>query len=339
MLRARCIRRVTAWALVLGCIILLAIVEGRYITNFILGPFDLGPSDLDSIRDVSDAPHYFARVTGSKAIDTGIQHVTIRKRGGVETGRSVSGAYYALVVGERLLVVKSGAGPLLTLEGKLTAMPPDLDRHLFNTPDMQAIRNRFYPFYLSDESFRFPGYCAIAGALIFVFLLVKYGLPSWRHLRDLSSHPVMRRVTSWGDPLHVAVEAEREARSPRYKGGGWLVTDQYLIELRFFTFNVLRLWDLLWAYKRVTKHSVNFIPTGKTYNAVLVCYGGAADVKGREKMVDEILVFAAERAPWAIFGFSKDLEKLFNKNTNDFCTAVEERRRDWAQKAPSQAKA
>jgi hypothetical protein len=336
MVRTRCVRRVIAWAVAIGCVVLLAIAEQRYVTNFILGPFDLGPSDLESIGDISDAPRYFARVTGAKAIDTGIQHIKIHKRGGVETSREVSGAYYALLVGKKFLIVKSATGMPTTVEGELTAMRPDLDRELFNTPEMQANRIRFYPFYLSDDSFRLPGYLAIAGVLVFAFLLVKYGLPAWKHLQDPSSHPLMGRVVSWGDPIQLAVEVEREARSPHHKGAGWLVTDKYLVQSTFFTFDVLRFWDLLWAYKRVTRHSVNFIPTGKTYDGVLVCYGGAAEIKGREKLVDEVLAFAAARAPWAVLGFSDELQKLFSKNTQDFCVAVEQRRRDWAQQARSQ---
>jgi hypothetical protein len=126
----------------------------------------------------------------------------------------------------------------------------------------------------------------------------------------------------------IAVEARREAASPRYKGGGWRVTDKYLIRSAPFAFDLLRLSDLLWAYKRVTKHSVNFIPTGKTYSGVLVCYGGAAEVTGREQNVDALLTFAGERAPWAIFGYSDDLNKLFKQKTEDFCAAVEQRKRE-----------
>jgi hypothetical protein len=47
--------------------------------------------------------------------------------------------------------------------------------------------------------------------------------------------------------------------------------------------------------KKVTKHTVNFIPTGKSYAGVLVCYGGGAEVTGKEKSVDAMLAFAAER--------------------------------------------
>jgi hypothetical protein len=214
-------------------------------------------------------------------------------------------------------------------------MPVELDRHLFNTPRMEAIRGRFYAYYLDDSSFRVPGYIGVVAALILVVLLVKFGLPAWRYARDVSSHPVVKRVAAWGDPLGTAVEARREAGSPRYKGGGWSVTDKYLIRRAPFAFDLLRLSDLLWAYKRVTKHSVNFIPTGKTYSGMLVCYGGAAEVTGREKNVDALLAFAAERAPWAILGYSDDLNNLFKKKPQDFCAAVEQRKREPTRQAPA----
>ena len=50
----------------------------------------------DAIGDVSTTPQYFVRVAGSKAIETGIQQMTTRKRAGVES-RSVSASYYVLV--------------------------------------------------------------------------------------------------------------------------------------------------------------------------------------------------------------------------------------------------
>ena len=331
-LRATYRRRVIAWCVVLGCAVLFALAQSRYITNFINGPFDVGQPELDSIGHVSTTPHYFVRVTGSRAIDTGIQQIKTRKRSGVES-RSVSAAYYVLVVGDRLLVVKRAEGTPTTVQGELAAMPAELDRHLFATPQLQAIRSRFYPYYLDDSTFRTPGYIGGGAALIFMTLLVMYGLPAWRYARDVSSHPVVKRVEQWGDPFSTAVEARREAASPRYKGGGWRVADKYLIRSAPFAFDLLRVSDLLWAYKRVTKHSVNFIPTGKTYSGVLVCYGGAAEVTGREKNVDALLAFAAERAPWAVLGYSDDLNKLFKQKTQEFCGAVEQRKRELASQA------
>jgi len=329
--RAMCRRRTVAWCVVLVAAVVFAVAQSRYISNFVKGPFEVGPPELDAITDVSTTPRYFVSVTGSKVIDTGIQQITTRKHAGVETSRSVSAAYYALVVGDRFLIVKRAAGMPTTVQGELAAMPAELDRHLFSTPQMQSIRGRFYPYYLDDSSFRVPGYIGIAVALILAVLLVKFALPAWRYSRDVSSHPIVKRVAAWGDPIAIAVEARREAEAPpRYKGGGWRVTEKYLIRRAPFAFDLLRLSDLLWVYKKVTKHSVNFIPTGKTYAGMLVCYGGVAEVTGKDKNVEALLTYAAERAPWAIVGYSDDLSKLFKKQTQDFCAAVEKRKRELA---------
>lgn len=331
-IRTICRRRVVAWCLVAGGALLFALGQHRYISNFIRGPFDFGQAELDTIEDVSAAPRYFVRVTGSRLIDTGIQRITTKKRAGVES-RSVSATYYALVVGDRLLIVKRSEGAATMAQGELIAMPEDLQRHLFNTPQMQAIRGRFYPYYLDESAFRVPGYIGVAVALILAVLLIRYGRPAWRYAQDAASHPVVKRAASWGDLIGTAVEARREADSPRYRGGGWRVTDKYLIQSAPFAFDLLRLSDLLWAYKKVTKHSVNFIPTGKTYACVLACYGGTAEVTGREKDVDSLLSFAAERAPWAVFGFTDELSRAFRQKTADFCAAVEQRKHELARQA------
>jgi len=102
--------------------VLFALSQSRYIKNFVSGPFDFGQPELDAIGDVSTTPRYFVKVTGPKAIETGIQQITTRKRAGVETGRSVSAAYYVLVVGDRLLVVKRADGTPTTVEGELARL-------------------------------------------------------------------------------------------------------------------------------------------------------------------------------------------------------------------------
>jgi hypothetical protein len=325
--------RTIAWCVITVAAVVFAGSQHRYVSNFLNGPFDFGQAELDAIENVAAAPRYFVHVTGSKALDTGIQQISKRKRGGVETGSSVTASYYALVVGERLLIVKRSHGAATTAVGELSAMPADLEQHLFATQQMQAIRGRFYPYYLDESAFRVPGYIGAAVALVLIVLLVKYGLPAWRYARDAASHPVVKRVALWGDPLTTAVEARREAESPRYRGGSWRVGDKYAIQSAPFAFDLLRLSDLLWGYKKVTKHSVNFIPTGKTYACILACYGGTAEVTGKEKDVDTLLGFVAERAPWAVFGYTDDLNKAFRQKNAEFCAAVEQRKREPARQA------
>lgn len=322
-------RRVIAWGILLAAAVLTAAAQQRYIYNFINGPFTLGADDLAQIHDVTTTPKYFVRVAGSKALDTGLERISVRKRNGVETSRSVSARYYALVMGDRLLLTKTSQGPLKTIEGYLEPIPFEVVTNLFNSVDVAALRPRFYPFFVNDESFRFNGYVQIAVALVFGFLFVRMAMPAWRYMKDVSSHPSVRRVNSWGDATGVAVAAEREFHSPRYKGGEWRVGDNYFVRSSIFSFDILRNSDLLWAYKRVTKHSVNFVPTGKSHNAVLICDGGTAEVAGSDQSTEALLAFVAQHAPWAFLGYSDELANAFKKSTDVFCAAVEQRKQDW----------
>jgi uncharacterized protein DUF6709 len=329
MIRTAALRRVIVWGAVLAIGVLFFLSNSRYVGNFLRGPFALDRAALDSIGEVGAAQRYFVRVTPERTIDTDIREYTTHTSAGVETSREVSGAYYALALGDRFLIAKTGGDAPTVAEGSLEPLPADLESHLFDSKEMEAIRPRFYSFYVNNESFRLPGYIAIAVALVLGLLLVKIAAPAWRYYREPESHPLLQRIASWRvDPLGVAVEAERDFNTPRFReGNGWKVGDKYLIRSAFFTFDLLRLTDLLWAYKKVTKHSINFIPTGKTYDAILVCYGGSATIKAKEKRVEEMIRFAAERAPWAVIGYSAEVAKMFNKDQRAFTAAVEARRK------------
>ena len=320
--------QLVAWGLITAVGVLIGAANTRYIGNFVRGPFAVAAADLAQVSDASAAPRYFVKVAGTRAIDTGLQEVSVETENGVETKRTVTGNYYALQVGDKLLLVKSTGGTLREVEGSLAAIPIDLDSKLFGSPDMAEARPHFYPFYLdAASSFRVPGYWGIAVAALFLALLAWKARPAWHGMQDPSRHPLVARVANWGSPVDTAAAIEREWRAPGVRRmGDWTLTERYLVRSSTFHFNVLRYQDLLWAYKKITKHSVNFIPTGKTYKAIVHCYGGSADLPGSQKKVDEMLQDTARRAPWAVVGFSAELQTLFTKQNREFCAAVEERR-------------
>jgi hypothetical protein len=205
-------------------------------------------------------------------------------------------------------------------------MQGELEARLFGTPDMNAIKQRFYPFYVDDASFRLPGYIAGAVILLTGFLAWRFGMAPLKQYLAPSTHPVARRMASWGDAAKLATQAEQESRSPLGKSRGWLVTGNYLIQSTFFTFDLHRLADLQWAYKRVT--SSNMV---KTYGAVLMMNsGGSVEIHGAEKSVDAVLDSAAQRVPWAVFGYSPEIEQHFTKDRQGFAATIEQRRRDWS---------
>ena len=332
-IRATSLRRVVVWTLAFVVFVGVATGDRRYIANFLSGPYALTRVELDSIRDVTSTPRYYARVAADRVIDTGIRQYTIHTQSGVETSREESGAYNAFVLGNRYLVVKTGPDEPAVAEGKLMPWPTELEGQLFDSKEMLSLRSRFYPFYLDSDSFRRPGFVVIAVGIVFLLLFVWQAIPAWRAWRDPERHSLLQRVVKWGDPTGIGLDAEHDYEHSLMRGkAGWRLGNKFLVRSTFFTFNVLRFHDVLWGYKKITKHSVNFIPTGRTYEAIVACYGGTATIAGKEKKVNELLNYVQQRAPWAIYGYSDQLAATFNKHRQDFARGVEQRRQEWAQK-------
>jgi hypothetical protein len=89
-----------------------------------------------------------------------------------------------------------------------------------------------------------------------------------------------------------------------------------------------RIEDIVWAYKQVTQHRTNGIPTGKTYNAQFWDrHGVRITVSGKEPVVNQALEAVAQRSPWVLAGFSPELEKTWKQNRAAVIEAVEQRRR------------
>jgi hypothetical protein len=328
-----CRRQVVAWAVFLLAGLVFVGYNARYVRNFFLGPFHLSASDLAQISDADKTSRYFVSVTGDKVVDTGVQEVTTETNNGTEENKYVSAGYYALQVGGQLLIVKNPSTPSLTVSGQLAPFSYDLSNELFTGVNSPLNSSQCYPFYLDTEGFRAPGYWGIVIAAVILFFAWIFARPALTRLRDIEKHPAVKRVRQWGDPIGISVEAEREFNGQvRYKGGNVVLTDSFAILNSFFGFNIHRFHDLLWAYKKVTKRSVNFIPTGKTYSAIFHFYGGNVGFIANEKRVAEVLQFAAGRAPWALFGYTDELNKIFSKQTREFCAAIENRRRELASK-------
>jgi len=329
MCRRECLRRVGFWVSVLAIGILILGANVRYAKNFLRGPYETSAEQLQALSSPAATSRFFVRVAGSEVLDTGIHEITVRKRSGVEVGRSVSFGYYGLLVGKRFLIVKSSSQPGATVQGQLVDFPEGLRSNLASSIGPDVVQQRVYPFLLETEGFRTAGYWAIAIVILLGLCLYGFARPALKRLQDISTHPVMQRVQKWGDLIGLSAQAEKEYRDGvYYEAGGVRVADKFVFVGGFFTFNVFRFWDLLWVYKKVIRHSVNLIPTGKTYEAVLMFYGGAANVGGKEAKVEEILQYSAQRAPWAAFGFSDEVQKLFTKQTADFCAAIENRRQE-----------
>jgi len=321
----------SVWGLALLAIGLGVILSWRYWDNFLHGPFELTPAELGSIGEVSKAPRYYVRLTGTKLQDTTVVRWDIMMESGVETGRSIGHFYFALTIGDKLLIVETPARlapSQLTQEGVLGVLPADIDKALFDFPDNQDVRRHFYPFYLAPKEFRESGYVAIFIFLIFFMFLLWYVTPVLLRLINPMTHPAAKRAASWGTLDVIAPDVERELGSPRIIiRNGWTVTDNFIIRGGPLAFDLFRFSDLLWAYGRVSVQRFNFIPVWTSCCADLIGLGGSAFIKTDQGMVNAILDFAARRAPWAYFGYSSKIQARILKDKEGICREVAERKR------------
>ncbi|PYU69110.1 MAG: hypothetical protein DMG49_14160 [Acidobacteria bacterium] len=315
MFRRECIRRLSAWAAVVLLTALTLTANLRYARNFLYGPFPVTGHELNKITDPHSTERYFVQVKGSKVVDTGLQEIEVQTRNGVEENRKVSSGYYALLVGDRYLIVKSSKPISETASGELVLLSGDIFDRMRSSVGSQRLHQDFYLLMLQANGFRENGFAAIGLAVVILMGVLFFARPVWLRLKDLSRHPAFQRIKSWGEIQSTSMESENEFKtSVRYKASGFRVADRYAFINHFFTFNLFRFHDLAWAYKLVTQRRVNFIPVGKTYTAVLVF------------KVDDMLQYAATRAPWAIFGYSDQLKAHLKKNPAEFYAQSEARR-------------
>lgn len=332
MARRTARRSVAAAALAAAAVLLVFVGQSRLIRNVFKGPFPVSPAELADIRWPGDAARYFVEVAGSDSFDTDIVRWAIEKKDGAEVRRTVTAEYFALVAGDRYLVVETdklrSAHPL-TVEGTLAPFPVELRSELekkFGRPDLSR---RFYPFYLKVGSIKGQAYGIVLVALIAGLAIFAAARPGAKVLAAPDEAPVMKKMRRWGEPFQISMAVERElSTAVDMKMGRWRITRSFLVRTEPFAFDLFRFDDLLWAYGSITRHSIYFIPTGSTFRARLRFDDGAAVIRGRREAVESLLTLAAERAPWAVHGFSEEVLERLRRDPGAFREQIARAKRD-----------
>jgi hypothetical protein len=306
----------------------LAAFNTRYFYNFFAGPFPIDRQALLATTDTGALRQYFVKVSGDNVIDTGVQEVSRNTKTGSET---VTAAFMALVLDDRFLIVKAPDDKENTeFTGYLEAMPSDVRTDIIEDIERKVpqVRGAFLPFMLNTDSFRTPGYIGL------VLGIPLFGLCIWglaraiRRSNDAAAHPIMRALGRFGPPDYVAgqIDAEMSAENP--KVGNVHLTPNWLVQASSASLSATRIEDIVWAYKQVTQHRTNGIPTGKTYAATIWDrHGVCITVTGKEPVVNQVLEMISRRTPWILAGYSADLEKAWKQNRAAMLDAVDQRRR------------
>jgi hypothetical protein len=177
-------------------------------------------------------------------------------------------------------------------------------------------------------------YVGIGFGVVVVLITGWNCLKAMRRNSEIQTTPVWRHAAVYGDVDQLAAQIEQDQLAGKTKYGKLVLTPAWAIRRSLFNTWVSPLADLAWAYKKVTKHYTNFIPTGKTYAAVLVGrHRQRIEVQMSQKKTDQLLADLAIRVPWAIFGFSNELDTAWKKDPGGFVAAVDSRRQQLAAKS------
>lgn len=324
-------RLILASLVVAGGLAWLATQAG-YFREYFQGPTTVQAAALEKMSSPEAAPRRWVRVQAQRVEDLGLTEVTVRSKRGVERSRSVSAAYFAAVLDNKVLLVRMPAEdkPPTLLEGELVPMDQGAANALFQGKDGAAMRQAFLPMELKVHSFRERGnWMLVIGGMVLVWMLY-YGGTGYLRMRDPQSHPAVRQASRWG-PLDALVEVIREDTGNGLEIKGWRLGRRYLLRTSMLNVELHNLDELLWVYREVTKKKIYYvIPAGQTHAMVLKWRDASVRIEAKEDAVTEGLARIAESQPWLAFGWSKEVETLYNKKRIEFVRHVAEARKQWA---------
>jgi len=321
-------------------VILIVAGNYRYCANFVLGCEPISSTELATLRSPDQRWRNFVKVSGTKAFNTGYRDVVKHMEGGRVVSTEIKDEYIMLRVAEKLLLVKAAPGAeQLEYSGELVPTTDQVNTDLLAPLGTQQAdaRAAVLPYTLNAADYRGNGYTILLVGLPFFALAAWNCLKAARRISEAQLSPVWKNLATFGNPeqLSQQIEAELQPRMTRTYGK-LQISQNWMVRRKSFSTWVSPVVDLVWIYKKVTKHSVNFIPTGKTYSVVLVGrHRQRTEEQMKEKAVNEMLADLAARLPWAIFGFNQDLEKTWRKDPNGLIAAVDSRYQQVKAKAAS----
>lgn len=316
--------------LVLSAIILIAgavFAVGMVIPAYLgmLGePRVMTPEEVAA--SVDSLPIYNVQVAGKEMYDTGYYYedsyafVTINTE-----------YFGALWMGDQFLPVRAFGGideTVTSYRGTLRALESDERREVIN--DMESsepeLRGLFVDAVLdttdSPTSFENLAMAALAlGAVGFGLYGVYRGLT---HTMNPNNHPFLKSLSRYGDVDDVVNRIEKERVLGEEKVGRLTLTRSWIIDEKGNNFRAMRAEDVVWVYKHAQRSRYGTNYSVRIYDK----YGEMMSVGAKnEKQADEIGMQVAQKAPWALIGYDKQIEDALKNSRSELIAAVEKRKR------------
>lgn len=269
------------------------------------------------------AEDQFVRIHVDRAIFTGLQHTTKQKSGAVH----IDSQYFATLISGKLLILRipNGENPDeirdLTFEGRVRPLTTELSSHLRGSlgPDIPPVAD----YYIDGEDYRELGIMT----LVFGIPLLAFWLwMLWRYLQgsgDFARHGFAKRLAKYG-PLEMIVQeidSEMAAIHSTYSHRSITaeITQNWLLTRSLFSGDAIRLNHLVWAYQYLLKKKAYFVVTvNKSYFVYAFDdLGKKIQIQLSQEKVNDVLRELSAKAPQAILGFHKEIQKIWNSTKKD----------------------
>lgn len=338
------IRRSNRNRLLLGGVVLLGIIicyglAWDYIQAALAGPRPIRYSELVGIKDPGQVKHNWVIVEGDDIVDTGWE----RTETTYWIFQRTEYRYFILQVGNDLLLTAYSGGadelPPTTLTGSLESIssPEQSNVVLDIRRQVPEVADALLPYKLAVNDFRTPGFIG-AGIAVIALLIATYFISKGLIMTfNPTRHELYRKAAGYGSAEAVMAQISEETakdQAPKRIGStqftrNWLVTTKS--GLNFMPYE-----RIVWLYGSITRHSVNGIPTGRSYGGMVWDrQGNLLKLGGRKGQVETMLKEVISRASWAIVGYDQTLMAAWTKDRNGFLAAVEQRKQEMRSAGPT----
>jgi hypothetical protein len=176
----------------------------------------------------------------------------------------------------------------------------------------KRVRRQFFVWILASLFLIATGpLCAVMIPAVIIWRMIMLVV----RLKSIEKNRVVKKVKDWG----AAQQVEQELNGTgKVAVGEVIILPDYVIKNTFLSFNVFRLDDLVWAYPKRVKHSINLIPTITSFHCVFNFVDGSVDAPLPKQVVDTFFEGLPHRVPWAVFGYTEEIKKAFKNDKKGF---------------------
>ncbi len=172
---------------------------------------------------------------------------------------------------------------------------------------------------------RDPVYWGLAG--LCGVCCVWYGGRAFRYLVWPLTEPLTRALASYGPPLQIADEIERERRQALYEAPTTLITPTWLIQrVTRKSWKVARLEDVVWAYIDFSDDPKVSRGTGSHQLFLFTMQGIEIAVQDQRYKIEHAWEGLRKLLPEALLGYDPRVEYAWDQGLVEFLAIVDKRR-------------